>query len=356
MRTILFTGGGTLGPVTPLLAVAARIHEMRPELKLVWVGTDNGPEQELVHAAGIPFATLPVAKLPRYLSRQLFTFPFDYLRARRQASKLLDEARPSLIISAGGHTAVPIIAEASQRRIPCIAHQLDYTPGMSNRVVAKQCRYVTTSFDYSRYPFGTQVVTYRIPTPTRFSVSDLPTREFACKYFGFDPEKPVLLVTGGGTGAKSLNEAFYAFRNRLPPDTQILHLTGKGKSEGIISEMPTYIVNEFLKSDMLTAFAAADLVVSRAGVGAISELAALSKPTILVPLPDSPQIANARELRRVTRVIDTSRVTWPIELESRVRVLLADRAGRSRLGQALHATFSTDKGEALAGLALSVLT
>ena len=355
MRSILFTGGGTLGPVTPLLAVAARIHEMRPELKLAWVGTDDGPERELVHAAGISFATLPVAKLPRYLSKQLVTFPFDYVRARRQAARLLDEARPSLVISAGGHTAVPMIREASLRRIPCIAHQLDYTPGLSNHVVAKQCRYVTTSFDYPSYPFGKGVVTYRIPTPTRFSASDLSTRDFACRYFGFDSAKPVLLVTGGGTGAKSLNDAFYAFRNRLPPDTQILHLTGKGKSEGIISETPTYVVNEFLADDMLTAFAAADLVVSRAGVGAISELAALFRPSILVPLSDSPQIANARQLRRVTRVIDTSRPTWPLELESRIRVLLADPLGRSRLSQALHASFPTDKGEALAGLALSVL-
>lgn len=355
MRTILFAGGGSLGPVTPLLAVAARLHERRPDWRLRWVGTDHGPERALVEAAGIPFASLVEAKLPRYLSWQLLRAPLDYLRARRDAARLLDEACPAMVITAGGFTAVPIILEAAGRHLPCVAHQLDYTPGLSNRLAAKHCRYVTTSFEYAIAPFGSRVVTYRVPTPVRFTVDDLPSRDFACRYFGFDPARPVVLVTGGGTGAKSLNDAFYAIRGQLPEGTQILHLTGRGKSFGIQSETPTYVVNEFLNEDMITAYAAADVVVSRAGVGAISELAALKKAAILVPLPDSPQEANVHAIRGSIRSAWQQHPSFTGLLKDHVMDLLADAAERERLGQALHDAFPTDRGEVFADLITSVL-
>jgi UDP-N-acetylglucosamine--N-acetylmuramyl-(pentapeptide) pyrophosphoryl-undecaprenol N-acetylglucosamine transferase len=354
-RTILFAGGGTLGPVTPLLAVAARLREAQPEWRFAWVGTDDGPERELVQDFGMGFLSIQTARLPRYLSKELFMAPFDYLRARRDASRMVDLIAPSLVISAGGYTAVPIMQEAAGRELPCIAHQLDYVPGLSNRMAAKHCRYVTTSFEYHYAPFGPKVVTYHIPTPARFSLDDLPSRSFACKNFGFDPERPVILVTGGGTGAKSLNEAFYAIRGRLPSDVQILHLTGKGKADGIIAETPSYIVNEFLSDDMNLAFAAADVVVSRAGVGAISELAALKKASILVPLPNSPQEQNARALHQAVRVVPQHGPGFGQHLLGTIIETLHDERERKRLGEALHHAFPTDRGQALANLALSVL-
>jgi UDP-N-acetylglucosamine--N-acetylmuramyl-(pentapeptide) pyrophosphoryl-undecaprenol N-acetylglucosamine transferase len=355
MRTILFAGGGTLGPVAPLLAVAARLEERDHHFRFAWAGTDHGPERDLVEDAGIHFATIPVAKLPRYLSWKLVTAPFDYARARQEAARLLDEARPVLVLSAGGYTAVPVITEAAKRGIPCLAHQLDYRVGLSNRMVAKQCRYVTVSFEYPVSPFPVKVQTYQIPTPVRFASSDVPSRDFACRYFGFNPSQPVLLVVGGGTGAKTLNETFAHIRHRLPADLQILHITGRGKSEGIISETPSYVVNEFLGSDMVRAYAAADLVVSRAGVGAISELAVLKKPTIFVPLPDSPQDANVSALGTAIRAMRQTEPAFPLKLQDEIIHLLNDADQRTRLGASLHTKFPTDKGEALAALAMNVI-
>lgn len=355
MRTILFAGGGTLGPVAPLLAVAARLEEHDPHFRFAWAGTDQGPERDLVEDAGIHFATIPVAKLPRYLSLKLLTAPFDYARAKREAAQLIAEARPAVVIAAGGFTAVPVIVEAAKHGIPCIAHQLDYHVGLSNQLVAKHCRYVTVSFSYARSPFPVNVRTYQIPTPVRFSASDIPSRDFACRYFGFDPSRPVLLVTGGGTGAKTLNNAFASIRGQLPPDLQILHLTGRGKSEGIISETPLYVVNEFLTEDMLIAYAAADLVVSRAGVGAISELAALKKAAILVPLPDSPQEANAKALRDAVRTVRQSESLFEARLRDEIICLLGDADGRMRFGESLNGTFPTDQGQGLAGLAMTIM-
>lgn len=354
-RGVLFAGGGTLGPVVPLLAVAARIREADSDIPLFWAGTDLGPERELVESNGIRFFTVPVAKLPRYVSSKLLTLPFDYIRARNMSGLLLQDLFPRVVVSAGGFTAVPVVREAVDRGIPCISHQLDYKPGLSNRIIAHQCRYVTTSFSYARSPFHADVTMYQIPTPSRFSKSDLPTRESACRYFAFDPSNLVLFITGGGTGAAGLNKAIGMIKGALPSDLQILHLTGKGKTPAVIPERPGYVMREFLSDEMITAYAAADIILSRAGVGAISELAALSKPSILVPYPDSPQIANAKALKDAVRVVDSSTGGWIERLESEIVHLIEDESERIALGKNLHDTFQTDKGEALANLILSVM-
>jgi UDP-N-acetylglucosamine--N-acetylmuramyl-(pentapeptide) pyrophosphoryl-undecaprenol N-acetylglucosamine transferase len=348
MKTILFTGGGTLGPVTPLLAVAARIRERMPDVKMVWAGTDDGPERELIEKQGILFFTVPAAKLPRYLSLKLITAPFDYLRARLVAARIVRQFTPSVVVSAGGFTATPVIQEATHLNIPCIAHQLDYQPGLSNRMVARQCKIVTTSFDYPQSPFGTTVKTRRIPTPVRFSAHDIPSRAAACSFFNFDPTKSVVFVMGGGTGSLSINESVDEVRRRLPQGTQILHLTGKGRGKGIVADPPGYVVREFFTDEMLTAYAAADVVVSRAGMGAISELATLSKPSVLVPIPNSPQVQNVKALGDAVASVDQSNAGWEMDLAESIQNILGNETERLYLGYELHNKFLTDQGQALA--------
>jgi len=355
MKHILFTGGGTLGPVTPLIAVAKKMREADPDLGIVWAGTDYGPERELIEAEGFLFYTVPIAKLPRYASLKLLTIPFDYYRALKSASRILDAYPPKAVISAGGFTAVPVIREAASRNISCIAHQLDYTPILSNRLVVKHCRYVTTSFDYPRAPFGAKVVSYQIPTPVRFSIEDLPSRESACRYFGLDPNRPVLLVTGGGTGAVQLNRAIARIEPALPLELQFIHLMGKGKRFSIPSGRFGYVSFEFLADQMVTALAASDIVVSRAGFGAISELAALKKPSILVPLPNSPQAVNAYALGDTVITEDTNQRDWEEQLGQDIVDLVYDPERRTALGEALYDRIPTDGGEVLANLIFSVM-
>ncbi|MFA5129494.1 MAG: glycosyltransferase [Patescibacteria group bacterium] len=355
MKSILFAGGGTLGPVTPLLAVADRLREMNPEFEFVWAGTEEGPERSLVESKGITFYSIPVAKLPRYLSRRTLTLPFDLIRAYREADALIAAYVPRVVITAGGFTAVPIVRQAYIRGVPCISHQLDATPGLSNRLVARQSRYVTTSFAYTSSPFNARVVTYQAPTPVRYTADDLPSREAACEYFGLDASRPVLFIVGGGTGAIALNEAMWEIEPALPQDLQIIHLTGKGKLQEYDTERNGFILTEFLTDGMLPALAAADLIVSRAGIGAISEFASLSKPAVLVPMPDSPQLRNAEELRACTMVIRQDEPDWKHRLCDTISVLISDPSIRQRLGSSLHDTFPTDRGDVLANLAMSVM-
>src|SRR3990167_7594745 len=131
MRTFLFAGGGTLGPVTPLLEVARRLRAMHPDARFVGAGTDHGPERGLVTSSDMTFVTIPVAKLPRYLSWQTVMAPFSYLQARAAASRLIAQYHPDAVVSAGGFTAVPVVAAAASR-VPRTAHQPGYPGGFSN--------------------------------------------------------------------------------------------------------------------------------------------------------------------------------------------------------------------------------
>lgn len=356
MSTILFAGGGTLGPVTPLLAVAERLCEEDEDLRIVWAGTDSGPEREVVESKGIPFVTVPVAKLPRYLTPKLFTLPFDFLRARKMASNILTAFRPRAIVSAGGFTAVPVIQEAYHRRIPCLAHQLDAEPLLSNRLIARECRYMTTSFSYDRNPFPKASMVYHVPTPVRFVPESLPSHEAACSYFGFDASKPVLLVVGGGTGAIALNKAMWAIESGLPSEVQILHSVGKGKMERIEASRSGYVSQEFFNAEeMGMAYAAADIVVSRAGFGSISECASLSKPMILVPLPNSPQERNVHELDGAVLPVFQKSKGFHAMLRKMILTLLEDERLRRDFGDQLHGRLPTDQGDVLANLVRSMM-
>lgn len=342
---ILFAGGGTLGPVTPLLAVARRMKKLRPTpyaLEFAWAGTIEGPESAVVGREGIPFYGVPVAKFPRYPSMKWLTWPRDYMRAKKIVRQILDDVRPDLVIGAGGFTEVPVMREAARRKIPCALHQLDFTPGLSNRLVAKLCKSVTTSFSDSRLSTHDS----RAATPCRFSGMTIPDKESGASYFFLDHNQPIVFVVGGGTGALALNRAMNVVKHRLPPEVQFIHQTGRGK-EGMEPSRRA-VVKEFMdERDMLFAYGAADIVVCRAGMGTLSELAALSKAAIVVPIPDSHQEANARALAEGIEIV-RQRDGFEDMLESRIRELIKDHIRRDELGATLHKLLPTDDGSELA--------
>lgn len=351
-RTILFVGGGTMGPVTPLIAVARRMKALDSSLSFAWAGTPNGPEQPVIEAEGISFYSVPIAKIARHPSTTWLTWPWRYVMAGVTAWNIVRKVQPILVVSAGGFTAVPIIRSAVRRSIPCAIHQLDAEPGLSNVLVAKRCVSVTTSFEYDFDPFD-GVTSTRIATPCRFAGSSVPQREDAAKRFGLQPEKPIVLIVGGGTGATTLNEAVWKMKSTLLKTTQIIHSTGKGKAL-IFSEDPGYVMREFFDEDQLRyAYAAADLVVSRAGIGGISDLACLSKPAIFVPIPKSHQELNVKKLP--CAVVEQGE-GFSERLQNKILSLLQDDESRRALGTKLHDAFPTDNGTELAKRLILFLT
>ncbi len=354
---IIFVGGGTLGPVTPLLAVLKAMRTRDHRLTFAWIGTPEGPERALIEKEGIDFFSIPVVKIPRYLSWQWLTLPFAWAQARSQAAHLIKRLHPAAVVTAGGFTAVPIVFAAAKAGVPCFAHQLDLIPGMANKRIASHCASVTTSFEYEIGPFGDRVTDERIATPTRFTLHTLPSRHQAIEAFGLKSGRPVTLVFGGGTGAQALNEMVDQHLAEWLLFTQVIHVTGLGKEGEMKRRHHGYVHKPFLTQDMLTAYAAADVVVCRGGMGALSEIAALKKTAVIVPIPKSHQEANASafEEQGAAVVIQQTAQRWEEELMSTVKLLLADNQARKETGERAHTFLPTDDGAELAARVLGVL-
>ena len=355
---IAFVGGGSLGPVTPLLAVHARLKERHPELEAFWMGTPTGPEREIVQRQGFDFFAVPVAKIPRYWSKEWFLFPFSYLRAVQVVRRLLRVQQVDAIVTAGGFTAVPVVRVAAKLGIPCVTHQLDRLPGLANRFVADRCTRVTTSFHYPTPPFGDDVETTFIPTPTQFSLQHLPARSQALRELGLSTDKPTICVMGGGTGAQRLNELVFerwgAWRKR---GWQVICITGKGKLSTPIENQGVRLFELCTPEEMRRLYAASDVLVCRAGMGTISEAVALRKPMVLVPIPGNQQEVNARALAEAEGaiVLDQRDADFSSWVEKAISRYLRDAPFTRLTVDRATKIVETDRGEALADVVEGVL-
>lgn len=298
MKRIVFTGGGTAGHVTPNIALIAKLKEL--DYDIHYIGSYSGIEKDLIEKLKIPYYGISSGKLRRYLDIKNFSDPFKVLKGYREAKKLLKKLDPDVVFSKGGFVAVPVVIAAKKRKIPAIIHESDMTPGLANRLcipsAAKVCANFPETLNY--LPKEKAVLT---GTPIRkelFAGNKLKGLDF-CK---LSANLPVILVIGGSTGALKVNEAV---RNLLPTllkKYQVVHLCGKGKTDAAYQGMEGYVQFEYISSELSDLFAAADIVISRAGANAICELLALKKPNILIPLSAAAsrgdQILNAESFER----------------------------------------------------------
>lgn len=279
-----------MGSVTPLLAVAEEIKSKTSEVEFLWLGTKSGPEKKLVCAQGIIFKELPAGKLRRYFSGWNFLMPFFIIGGFIKAFWLILRFRPQIILSAGGFVGVPVIWAGWFLRVPSLVHQQDIRPGLANKLTAPFAKIVTVTFSESLKYFPEAILT---GNPVRRDVFS-GDKERALKFFSLEKDLPTLLVLGGGTGALKLNEIVSGALSELVKFCQVIHVTGgrlaKETPEGGTGR---YHVFDFLAEQLKDAYVAADLVVSRAGLGTLTELAALGKPTVLVPILKSHQEDNA---------------------------------------------------------------
>jgi len=338
-----------MGPVTPLLAVLRKMRKLDPKLKFAWVGTPDGPEKDVIKNEGIPFYSISVAKFPRFISLRWGMFPFHYLRARKQARRILETTSPYLVVSAGAFCSVPVFHEAFKRKIPCVTHQLDFTPGLANKIMARWCTLVTTSFSYNESPFHEK--DEQVTTPCRFADVPHPTVEEAKKRLGLDLRRRTVFIFGGGTGAGALNEEVESIQKELTDMAQIIHLTGKGKGEDQKNDgYQSHPV--FTESQMLNAYLSADVVVCRAGLGTISELSCLKKPAILVPIPRSHQEMNAKHMP--FSVVEQNELLGD-SLRTELGSLLKNETRAKKMGERAHKKLPTDDGSILAKKWLKLL-
>ena len=345
---VLLAGGGSGGSATPVLAVAQALRRHDASVEFLYVGTREGPEAALAAAQGIPFAGVEAGKLRRYWDARNLTDPFRVLAGIAGSYDLVRRFRPRVAFAAGGFGAVPPMVAARLAGARTLIHQQDVEPGLANRLLVPFARRITVSLASSLAHFPRRRTTVT-GNPVRAEIlSADPGVAFA--RLELERDVPLVVVTGGGTGALALNRVVSAAAPRLIAQAQLVHLTGRGRGVPAVTSSPRYRSIEFLVDEMPHLLAAATLVVSRAGMGTLTELAALARPSLIVPMPGSHQWANAQAFARLggIEVADQQALT-PEALAERVLSLLADAPRREQLGRALAASMPRDAAERIAG-------
>jgi len=347
---VLLAGGGSGGSATPVLAVAQALRHLEPSVEFLYVGTRAGPEAALAAAQGIPFAGVAAGKLRRYWDLQNLTDPLRVGLGILESYRLVRRFKPQLAFAAGGFAAVPpMVAARLFARAQTLIHQQDVEPGLANRLLVPFAGRITVSLASSlaHFPRKRSTVT---GNPVRAEILTADPR-VALERLNLepDPDLPLLVVTGGGTGALGLNRLAAAAAPRLVERLQMVHLTGRGRGVPSATSSNRYHALEFLVDEMPHLLAAATIVVSRAGMGTLTELAALGKPSVIVPLPGSHQWANAQAFARLGAVEVADQTALSANrLAELVLRLLDDAPRRAELGRALGASMPRDAAERIA--------
>ena len=280
MKKIVLTGGGTAGHVTPNIALIPELQKQGYEVH--YIGSYDGIEKKLIEKLNIPYYGISSGKLRRYIDLKNLSDPFKVIKGLAQARRLLGKIKPDVVFSKGGFVSVPVVLAAKSRKIPCIIHESDMTPGLANKICIPCAQRVCTNFPETlkHLPAEKAVLT---GSPIRTELFN-GNKEKGLKFCGFDDSKPVILIIGGSLGAVAVNNAVRAILPQLLEKFQIIHLCGKGKLDESLKDVKGYVQFEYIHDQLSDLMAASDIFISRAGANAICEILALRKPNILIPL------------------------------------------------------------------------
>ena len=352
---VLLAGGGTAGHISPLLATADALRELVPGVEITALGTGRGLETSLVPAAGLPLELVPPVPLPRRPTLDLLRLPGRVRVATREAMRVLDRVRPDVVVGFGGYVCVPAYLAVRRRRVPLVVHEGNALPGLANKLGARLTPHVATSFPGTPLPHATFT-----GLPIRRLISGLDRsarREVARTELGLDPDRPTLLVTGGSQGARRLNTAVPAAAPALAAaGVQVLHISGRDDRVDVRRGPtdPPYVVVPYLDR-MDLGYAAADLVICRAGASTVTEVAAIGLPAVFVPLPigNGEQVLNAAPVVAAggALCVDDAALThqW---VAATVPDLLRDGARLAAMSRAAAALLPSDADVAVATMAM----
>ncbi len=352
---ILLAGGGTAGHTSPLLATADALVRLFPDIDVSCVGTLRGLETTVVPAAGYPLELIPPVPMPRKVNGELGRVPWRLRRAVVESLAVIDRVQPDVVVGYGGYVSLPVYFAARRRKVPIVVHEQNALPGVANKIGARLTHHVAVSFPDTPLPHAQFV---GLPLRRMISQLDRPAlREEARAFFGLDLRLPTLLVTGGSQGAAHLNESVAGAAAALgQAGVQVLHVVGpKGSALPLATALPYVIVSYVDRMDL--AYAAADLVLCRAGASSVSEAAAVGLPAIFVPLP----IGNGEQRMNAQPVVDVGGAllvdnadlssSWVADV---VATLALDGERLKRMGTAASTLISRDADVALARLIVGV--
>ena len=355
MKRVLLAGGGTAGHTSPLVATADALRRRHPDVEIVCLGTPRGLETSVIPAAGYPLELVSPVPLSRSVNADLFRTPGRLRASVHEALAVLDRVRPDVVVGFGGYVSVPAYLAARRRRLPLVVHEGNALPGIANKLGARFTRYVATSFPGTRLPHA---VCTGLPIRRMIATLDrAAVRAEARAFFGLDPDLPTLLVTGGSQGALRINTSVLASAAALSAaGIQVLHIIGP-KSEvdaapGTAAGGAPYVVERYVDR-MDLAYAAADLVVCRAGSNTVTEVSGVGLPAVFVPLP----IGNGEQALNARPVVDAGGgllvadgAFTPEWVRASVPALILDVERRTGMGRAAAGVIPLDADEKLADL------
>ena len=338
---IMITGGGTAGHTSPAVAIIEELQRRDPRLMVQWIGRKGGLEEKLCARLSIPFRSVPVAPWPRSKGPRMAWAAFRVGLGFVRSMLYIQRFQPQAVIGVGSYISIPLLLAAQRRGVVTFLHEQNKRLGMANQLAAKHATADFLSYPETvgNYPEDRAIVS---GNPVRAAFLKPPAQSEARRRFGLQHDIPVLLVTGGSQGAQSINEAVHEALPRLSRnDCQILWMTGTAfaaKARTLAAECPVQVQVFPYIEEMVHAMAAADLIVSRAGASSTAEIAAIGRPSILVPYPyatENHQEINARAFEEAGagEVILDPDLTAERLLES-LRRLLPEPQTRETMGRA----------------------
>jgi UDP-N-acetylglucosamine--N-acetylmuramyl-(pentapeptide) pyrophosphoryl-undecaprenol N-acetylglucosamine transferase len=358
----MIAGGGTGGHIFPALSIANGLKSRMPDARLLFVGAEGRMEMTKVPEAGYPIIGFPIAGLQRRFDLSNFLLPYRLFLSLVKAIGLAREFKPHAVVGVGGYASAPLLLAARILRIPYLIQEQNSFAGLTNKLLGKGASSICVAYDGMDKYFPKNKI-HLTGNPVRADLCSSSMSQIeALKHFGLIAGKPVILVIGGSLGARTIN---LAVQRALPKwnaqGFQLIWQTGKAFSDEasqILSKYPDSgcVCMPFI-SDMLMAYAAADVVVSRAGALSISEICATGKASILIPSPnvaEDHQTRNAESLVRQKAAILLPDNLAEKQLGSRVAELLSDPDLIEKIGMAAHALSKADAGERIVDQILEI--
>jgi UDP-N-acetylglucosamine--N-acetylmuramyl-(pentapeptide) pyrophosphoryl-undecaprenol N-acetylglucosamine transferase len=322
---IIVSGGGTGGHISPVLAVITELTQLDKTVEILYVGSTEGQESKIIPQTGIKYASIAAGKFRRYHSSTLMNIIdpttlfanvsdfFRFIRGYYQAREIISEYDPDVVFAKGGYVSLPVGLAARSLKYPLVIHESDSVMGMANRLLAKRADKVCVSYPVKGYQDIEREKLVYSGNPVRSDIYG-GSKESAVKELGLNPDLPTVMIIGGSQGSQVINQIVSESLPELLSKYQILHVSGErdydwlgfqaSKLDDSIRER--YFLFNFLSGNLKDAYAASDLVISRAGNNVIAELAALRRPTILIPLStsaNSHQLSNAKIVSRMGAAI-----------------------------------------------------
>ncbi len=335
---VIISGGGTGGHIFPAISIANALMERDASTEILFVGAEGKMEMEKVPAAGYKIVGLPVAGFQRRLTYKNLTFFFKLAASMLKARKVVKDFNPDVVVGVGGYASGPVLRVASNKNIPSIIQEQNSFPGVTNRILSKKVNKICVAYPEMERFFPEEKIVLT-GNPVRQNLLKETDRVEAAKYFGLDPDKKVVFVTGGSLGARTINEGIQAnYQKFIDEGVQLIWQTGKYYYDQIKSQVQESDDLKILAfvDKMEAAFTLADVVVSRAGASSISEMALLKKAAVYVPSPnvsEDHQTKNAMALVKEDAALMVKDAEVKEKLVQEVIGLIKDEAKRTVLMQ-----------------------